>query len=138
MSTSQTHANVNLDADYGSGSPATLYAALATTAPVTTGTGSLVEPTGSQYGNYARVAITNNNTNWPAASAGAKSNGTTFTFPSSTGGAGSPVVVTHLVFITTSSGAGTIIDALALPSSTSIAIGTALSFPASSVTITEG
>ncbi len=35
-------------------------------------------------GAYARVSITNDATNWPAAAAGAKSNGTAITFPTAT------------------------------------------------------
>lgn len=40
------------------------------------------EPSG---GSYARVAVTNNATNFPASSGGSKSNGTTITFPEATG-----------------------------------------------------
>jgi hypothetical protein len=63
--------------------PATVYLALYTGAAPTdasTGTtpgGSTVEVSG---GNYARAAVTNNATNWPAASGGSKSNGTAITF----------------------------------------------------------
>src|SRR3954468_8631360 len=39
-------------------------------------------------GGYARVAVTNNNTNWPNASGGTKSNGAVFTFPAATAGWG--------------------------------------------------
>ena len=59
--------------------PATLYVALYTATPSDTGGGT--EVTG---GSYARVAVTNNATNFPAASAGAKSNGTAITFPAPT------------------------------------------------------
>lgn len=59
--------------------PATLYVAAYTAAPTDAGGGT--EATG---GAYARVAVTNNATNFPAASAGAKSNGTTITFPTAT------------------------------------------------------
>jgi len=52
-----------LDNRYGSGSPATLYAALIITLP-DGDDGSIVEFSG---GTYARVAITNNATNFPAA-----------------------------------------------------------------------
>lgn len=54
--------------------PATVYAALYTAAPSDAGGGTEVS-TGT-WTNYARVAITNNATNFPAASGGAKSNGT--------------------------------------------------------------
>jgi hypothetical protein len=56
--------------------PATLYVSLFTATPSDTGGGT--EATG---GSYARVAVTNNATNWPAAAAGAKANGTAITFP---------------------------------------------------------
>jgi len=53
----------SLDNIYGSGTPATLYAAMMTTIPDGDGTGG-VEFAG---GTYARVAKTNNSTNFPAA-----------------------------------------------------------------------
>ena len=59
--------------------PATLYVALYTVTPSDTGGGT--EVTG---GSYARVAVTNNATNFPAAAAGAKANGTAITFPAPT------------------------------------------------------
>lgn len=59
--------------------PATVYVALYTTAPTDAGGG--VEVSG---GAYARVAVTNNLTNWPAAAAGAKANGTEIEFPTAT------------------------------------------------------
>jgi len=59
--------------------PATVYVALYTVAPSDTGGGT--EVTG---GSYARAAVTNNSTNWPAASGGEKSNGTEITFETAT------------------------------------------------------
>lgn len=59
--------------------PGTVYVALYTAAPTDAGGGT--EATG---GSYARVAVTNNATNWPAAAAGAKSNGVAITFPTAT------------------------------------------------------
>jgi hypothetical protein len=59
--------------------PATIYVALYTAAPTDAGGGTEVSG-----GSYARVAVTNNATNWPAASAGAKSNGTDIVFPAPT------------------------------------------------------
>ncbi len=58
----------------------TVYVALYTTAPDDAGVGG-TEVSG---GAYARVAVTNNATNWPAASGGAKSNGVAVTFPQAT------------------------------------------------------
>lgn len=59
--------------------PATLYVSLFTATPSDSGGGT--EVTGNAY---ARVAVTNNATNFPAASAGSKSNGTAITFPQAT------------------------------------------------------
>lgn len=59
--------------------PATTYVALYTVAPSDTGGGTEVSG-----GSYARAAVTNNDTNWPAASGGAKSNGTEIEFPTAT------------------------------------------------------
>jgi hypothetical protein len=59
--------------------PATLYVALYTAAPTDAGGGT--EVTG---GSYARLAVTNDATNFPAAAGGTKSNGTAFEFPEAT------------------------------------------------------
>lgn len=59
--------------------PATVYVAVYTTKPSDAGGGT--EVTG---GAYARVTFTNNGTNWPAASAGQKSNGVAITFATAT------------------------------------------------------
>lgn len=66
--------------------PATVYVALYTTAPTDSGGGTEVSG-----GDYTRVAVTNNSTNWPAASGGAKSNGADITFPQATAGWGTVV-----------------------------------------------
>lgn len=68
-----TEKNAMLDSTLGSGTPATVYLAAYV---------SSTEVTGN---NYSRVAITNNSTNWPAASSGAKTNGTDFSFPQASG-----------------------------------------------------
>jgi len=66
--------------------PATVHIALYTVAPTDAGGGTEVSG-----GSYARVAVTNNATNWPAASGGAKSNGTEITFPTATASWGTVV-----------------------------------------------
>lgn len=66
--------------------PVTVYVAAYTVAPSDSGAGT--EVTG---GAYARVAVTNNLTNWPAASGGAKSNGIAITFPTATANWGTVV-----------------------------------------------
>lgn len=73
-------------ADYAR--PATLYFALSTADPTDAGSG-IAEPSG---GSYARKDVTNNATNFPAASGGAKSNGTAITFATATASWG---LVTH-------------------------------------------
>lgn len=91
MSATDYLENKKLDHVLGGGDytrPATVYIGLSLADPGETGAG-LVEPSG---GAYARVAVTNNATNWPAASGGSKSNGAAFTFASPTGSWGT---VTH-------------------------------------------
>jgi hypothetical protein len=66
--------------------PATVYVALHTADPAEDGSGA--ECTG---GSYARVATTNNTTNWP--NGNPKSNGTEILFPAPTAGWG---IATHL------------------------------------------
>lgn len=73
-------ANSKLDADFGSGTPATWYIALFTAMPAADGTGG-TEVAG---GSYARVAVTNNAANFPAAAARAKSNANAITFAQAT------------------------------------------------------
>lgn len=68
--------------------PGTLYLALFTAAPSDSGGGT--EVTG---GSYVRLAVTNNTTNFPAASGGAKSNGVDFTFVTATANWGTIVSV---------------------------------------------
>jgi hypothetical protein len=79
-----------LDAIFGSTDPtppATLYCALFTTAPTAAGGGTEVSG-----GSYGRVAVTNNNTNFPNASGGpaSQANGTAVTFPTATADWGTP------------------------------------------------
>ena len=76
MAKSELYANTVLDDLFGSGSPATLYIELLTALANPDGTGG-TEVTG---GSYARAAVTNNNTNFPAASGGEKSNANAITF----------------------------------------------------------
>lgn len=68
--------------------PATLYVSAFTAAPTDAGGGT--EVTG---GSYARVSVTNNATNFPAAAAGAKANGTAITFPTASASWGTVVAI---------------------------------------------
>jgi len=82
MALSVAHQNKVLDALFGSGSPATYYLGLLLANPLQED-GSLVstEPSG---GNYGRVAVTNNATNFPAATLGSKPLDITVTWPNPT------------------------------------------------------
>jgi len=68
--------------------PATLYFGLSTTAPTASGT-NITEPVGN---GYARVAITNNITNFPISVNGSKTNANTIIYPISSGSWGT---ITH-------------------------------------------
>lgn len=90
-----------LDSQFGSGattySPATWYVGMSSTLSADDGTG-FTEPTG--IGSYARVAVTNNATNWPAATTTAgkttQPNGTAITFPNPTANWPGPFLETGL------------------------------------------
>ena len=68
--------------------PANVYFALFTSSPSDVGGGQ--EVTG---GAYARVAVSNTATEWPAATAGTKKNANTITFPEATAAWGSIVAI---------------------------------------------
>lgn len=83
MSKSTYLANAILDHQLGGGDytrPATVYVSIHTGSPGTNGANEC-----ASVNNYSRAAVTNNATNWPAASGGAKSNGTTIQFASPSG-----------------------------------------------------
>lgn len=86
MSASAPRERLLADSQFGAGAqgsfaPATWYLGTSTTTPADDGTG-FTEPVGN---NYARVAVTNNSTNFPAASTAdnvtTKINGAKVTFP---------------------------------------------------------
>lgn len=91
MSATDYTEDVILDLMFGSGHDAafgaTVYLGLFTVLPADDGTGGTA-PSG---GSYARVAITNDNTNFPAASGGSKSNGVRIDMPTATGSWGTIV-----------------------------------------------
>ena len=100
---------------------ATIYVALVTA------NGSDSAPGTEVSGNaYARVAATNNSTNFPAASGGAKSNGTAISFPTPTPSGWGTVVGVELW---SASSGGTRIAWGALTSSKTINAGDPVSFP---------
>ena len=108
--------------------PATLYVGLSTTT-ITDAGGNITEPSGNAY---ARVAVTNNTTNWPAASAGSKSNGTAITFAQATGSWGT---ITDF-FIADAAAAGNIIAYGVLTASKAIGNGDTASFAIGDIVIT--
>ncbi len=75
--------------------PATTYFALMTVACTASGGGT--EATG---GTYARVAVTNNTTNWPASSGQTQSNGVAIDFGTATSGLGTIVQIAEYDAIT--------------------------------------
>jgi hypothetical protein len=105
--------------------PATLYLAVFTAAPTDAGGGT--EVTG---GSYARLAVTNDATNFPAAVAGAKSNGVALTMVTASAGWGT--VVAYALF--DASSAGNMIGWADLASSVIINNGDTLRFAAGALT----
>lgn len=108
---------------------ATLYVGLSTTTPNDDGT-NITEPSGGAA--YARVAVTNNATNWPAASGGAKSNGIAIDFPTATGSWGT---VTHF-FVADAGAGGNIYGSGALTVAKTIDSGDTASFAIGDLDIT--
>lgn len=113
-------------ADYAR--PATVYIALFTASPTDAGGGT--EVTG---GSYARVAVTNDATNWPAASSGTKQNGTAITFIQATASWGTVVAMG----IFDASTAGNLLYWGDLTTSKSIASGDTAEIAIGGITITE-
>lgn len=129
-----TFANNILDLAFSkatNGFPATMYIGLSSTTPTNTGT-NVTEPSG---GGYARVAVTNNATNWPAASARSKANGTAITFPAATADWVAGVNLTHWVIYDAST-AGTFVAWGAITTPAPVLNGTQPSFAVGAITIT--
>lgn len=108
----------------------TLYIALCTAAPNDASTGSTL--TEANYTGYSRKAVTNNATNFPAASSGTKSNGTAITFDQCTGGSST---VTHFAIVSAASG-GDVLGYGALDASLAISNGITPEFGVGDLTIT--
>ncbi len=109
--------------------PATWYVGLSTTTPNEGGTGS-TEPAA---GAYARVAVTNNKTNFGTASNGVLTNSTAISFPESTASWGT---ITHIVFYDALTG-GNIWYWEALPTSRAVAANTTVYFATGALTISN-
>jgi hypothetical protein len=108
--------------------PGTVYVALYTAAPSDAGGGTEVSGT-----SYARVAVTNNSTNWPAASGGAKANGTEITFAEAGGDWGTVVAFAILDALT----AGNFLYWADLTASKTINSGDTAKFAVGDLDVTE-
>lgn len=109
--------------------PATVYLALFTAAPSDAGGGTEVSGTG-----YARKSVTNNDTNFPAASSGVKSLNVETDF--ATAGSGGWGTVTHFGLFDAAS-SGNLLFWAALTASKAVAEGDIVRFAAGSLTFTE-
>jgi hypothetical protein len=111
--------------------PATVYVGLWTAALDDTSDGDTAGEVSG--GSYARVAVTNNATNFPAASGGAKSNGTAISFPQATADWGT---VTYFAILDAAT-SGNILYWGALTASKTIQNGDTASFAIGDLDITE-
>ena len=119
-------ANIDLDARYGSGSPATIYFALFTSMPGLDGTGG-AETTDS---GYARVGLTNNTTNFPNAALGVKQVATAVLFAAAVEG-----YTLVGIGIYDASTAGNLMHFQQLDANEDIAIGVSPNFPSGQIQI---
>lgn len=111
--------------------PTTVHVALSSAAYSETATGAAMnELTGT---GYARVALTNNATNWPAAVNGSKSNGTSITFPT----AGSAWGTAVTFYIVDASTGGNVLYGGDMATGRTISSGDTASFAVGALTITE-
>lgn len=129
MAKSVIYANEILDSLFGSGSPATLYVALYTSAPNPDGTGG-TEVVG---GSYARAAVTNNDTNFPDAVNGEKSNAVAINFATATANWGT----VQAVGIKSAATGGTLYYFANLTASRTVNNGDTFSFAISQLVIRE-
>lgn len=112
--------------------PTTVYVALSTAAYSDAATGAaMTEVAGN---GYARVAVTNNATNWPGASSGSKSNGVSFTFPAATGAGWGTVTA---FYICDALSGGNVLYGGDLTIARSVSGGDTASFAVGAITITE-
>ncbi len=108
--------------------PSPIHVGLSTTT-ITDAGGNITEPSGN---NYSRVSVTNNATNFPAASGGAKSNGTAITFPTASGSWGTVIDF----FISDAGSGGNILCYGTLTASKTIGSGDTASFAIGELDIT--
>jgi hypothetical protein len=108
--------------------PATLYIALFTAAPTDAGGGTEASASG-----YARVAVTNNTTNFPNAVGGTKSNGTAINFAA----AGAPWGTVVAVAVFDALTLGNMLFWAPLTSSRTVNIGDVVGFSAGQLQFIE-
>jgi hypothetical protein len=108
--------------------PGTVYVGLSTTAPTDAG-GSFTEPVG---GSYARAAVVNNSTQWPAAASGSKTHANAIVFATATGSWGT---ITNFAIFDALSG-GNMLMYGALSSSKLVANGDTFQFNAGAIIVT--
>lgn len=108
--------------------PGTVYISLHTADPGETGANEV-----ASSNNYSRASVTNNATNFPAASAGSKSNGTAINFATPSGAGWG--TVTHFG-IWDAASTGNFLFGGALTASKTINSGDTVSFAISALTIT--
>jgi hypothetical protein len=131
MSVANYMANKILDYNFSQAAytvPATLYMALSTSPIVATDTSAAGEVTGNAY---ARVAVTNNASNFPASALASKTNGNSISFPESTGTWGT---ITYIAFFDALSG-GNLIYFEALPVAKTVQAQTTVVFSTGALTI---
>jgi hypothetical protein len=122
MSISAAHAAELLNKDFG----ATNY-----TPPATWYVGLLTAATELSGGSYARVALTNNTTNFPATATNSITNGVAFSFPQASAGWNQADTVG--LFAASSGGAAKYTDSLDVP--VTIGTGQTLEFAVGALTI---
>lgn len=132
MGATDPYENLHLDAFLGASYATgvflgTYYVGLFTAAPGDTGGG-----TEAAGGSYARVAVVNNGTNWPAAASSQKKNGTAIIFPTATGNWGT---ITHFGLFTALS-AGTLAHYNALTAPLAVTSGMTPTFAVNALVLT--
>lgn len=111
--------------------PSSVWIALSTAVYSESATGSAMNEVSG--GSYARVEVTNDDTNWPAAVSGSKSNGTAVQFPTATASWGT----VRSFYIVDAASAGNCLYGGDLTTSRSVISGDTVSFAAGSIVVTE-
>ena len=112
--------------------PATVYIGLWTTAGSLTDASDGTAATEVTGGGYARVAVTNNTTNWPNAASGSKSSGAAFDFGTASGNLGT---INQMAVLDASSG-GNILAWADLTAAKTVNSGDTYKFNSGDLTIT--